>query len=352
MREVTDSAEVESGHARGPSGTWLVTLRKQEGKRFDVSAGAGSSHSLAREGSCTVLFDGLLHSRRDWLRDFSRSDASDAALLLEAYRRWGEGVLDRIRGLFAFVVWDGSKDLLLCARDPHGMHPFFYAEAGGELLLSASPEALARHPGVPGTVDRLAIANHLCHRWPTFESTYFEGVKRLGGGYALRVRNGHRTVARYWDPIPPGKPIDYISEAETDRFTELLEQAVERCLPGGPAAIYLSGGLDSVSVAAVAQEQLLGRGDGPLQALSLVFEHSAANEEDRQRGVAAQLGLPLEIVTVSNAVSANGLLADALEMSALRSAPMMNLWNPAYATLARYATDRGCATILTGNGGG
>jgi asparagine synthase (glutamine-hydrolysing) len=316
-----------------------------------VSAGAGASHSLATEGSCTVLFDGLLHSRRDWLRDFAVSESSDAALLLEAYRRWGEGLLDRVKGLFALVVWDSSAELLLCARDAHGMHPFFYADTADELLLSTSPETIARQPGLPGTIDRVAVAEHLCHRWPKLESTYFDGVRRLAGGYALRVRDGRRTVWRYWDPIPPGRPIDYISEEEADRFTELLEQAVERCLPDGPAAIYLSGGLDSVSVAAVAQEQLLGRGAEPLQALSLVFEHSAANEEVRQRGVAAQLGLPLEILTVSNAVSRNGLLADALEMSATRSAPMMNLWNPAYATLARYASSRGCGAILTGNGG-
>ena len=143
----------------------------------------------------------------------------------------------------------------------------------------------------------LAIADHLCHRWPKLESTYFEAVRRLPGGYALRVHEGRRTVARYWDPIPPGRPIDYISEEEAGRFTELLDQAVDRCLPGGPAAIYLSGGLDSVSVAALAQEQLRDRDAGPLLALSLVFEHPDANEEDTQRAVATRLGLPQKIVT-------------------------------------------------------
>ena len=260
-------------------------------------------------------------------------------------------MLERVKGLFALIVWDGGKDLLLCARDPHGMHPCFYADDAGDLFLSASAEALARHPRIPGTVDRVAIADHLCHRWPKLESTYFDAVRRLPGGYALRIREGRRTVARYWDPIPPGRPIDYISEEEAGRFTELLDQAVDRCLPGGPAAIYLSGGLDSVSIAALAQEQLRDRDVGPLLALSLVFEHPDANEEDTQRAVATRLGLPQKIVTVGDAVGPNGLLADALEMSASRSAPMMNLWNPAYAFLARYAAEHGCEVILTGNGG-
>jgi asparagine synthase (glutamine-hydrolysing) len=335
----------------GPAGTWLATLRKGGTERFEVSSGPGSSHSLTSDGDVTVLFDGLLHSRREWLNHFSLPTASDASLVLNAYLRWGEGVLERVKGLFALIVWDGGKDLLLCARDPHGMHPCFYADEAGDLFLSASAQALAWDPRIPGTVDRVAIADHLCHRWPKLESTYFDAVRRLPGGYALRIREGRRTVARYWDPIPPGRPIDYITDEEAGRFPELLDQAVDRCLPGGPAAIYLSGGLDSVSIAALAQEQLRDRDVGPLLALSLVFEHPDANEEGTQRAVAARLGLPQKIVSVGDAVGPNGLLADALEMSASRSAPMMNLWNPAYAFLARTAVEQGCEVILTGNGG-
>src|SRR6266849_5548216 len=249
------------GHSTvGPAGTWLATLQCEGGRRFEVTASAGASHSTASEGTCTVLFDGLLHSRREWLDDFSElagATASDASLVLNAYLRWGEGLLDRVKGLFALIVWDGGNDLLLCARDPHGMHPFFYADDGRDLFLSASVEALVQHPRIPDAVDRVALADHLCHRWPKLDSTYYEAVRRLPGGYALRVRAGNRSVDRYWDPIPPGKPIDYISDEEAGHFTELLDQAVERCLPGGPAAIYLSGGLDSVSIAALAHEQPL-----------------------------------------------------------------------------------------------
>jgi asparagine synthase (glutamine-hydrolysing) len=338
----------------GPAGTWLATFRREGKRRFEVSATPGASHSTASEGTCTVLFDGLLHSRREWLDDFSGpagAGASDASLVLNAYLHWGEELLDRIKGLFALIVWDADNDLLLCARDPHGMHPFFYADDGGDLFLSASAEALVQHPRIPDAVDRVALADHLCHRWPKLESTYFEAVRRLPGGYALRVRAGIRSVERYWDPIPPGKPIEYVSDEEAGRFTELLDQAVERCLPDGQAAIYLSGGLDSVSIAALAQEQLHEKNTGPLLALSLVFEHSAANEEIAQRAVAAELGLPQKIVTVSDAVGPKGLLASALEMSASRPAPMINLWNPAYAFLARYAAEQGCELILTGNGG-
>src|SRR5262249_37637364 len=88
-----------------------------------------------------------------------------------------------------------------------------------------------------------------------------------------------------------------------------------------------------------------------LLALSLVFEHPSANEENVQRRVASELGLPQEIVTVSDAVGQSGLLTSAVEMSAQRSAPMINLWNPAYEYLSRYAAEHGCDVILTGRGG-
>jgi asparagine synthase (glutamine-hydrolysing) len=335
----------------GLAGTWLLTFRKEGAERVEVSAGPDSSHSVASDGACTALFDGLLYSRREWVRELSLPEASDASLVLHAYLRWGEGVLERIRGLYALIVWDAGKELLLCARDPHGMHPCFYGDDAGDLFVSASAQALARHPRIRGAVDTLAIADHLCHRWPRLEATYFEGVRRLPGGYVLRAHTGNRTVTRYWDPVPPGAPIDYIRDDEVARFPELLDQAVDRCLPGGPAAIYLSGGLDSVSVAALAQEQYRLRNAKSLLALSLVFEHPDANEEGTQRAVAERLGLPQKIVTVSDAVGPQGLLADALEMSSSRSAPMMNLWNPAFAFLGRYATDHGCEAILTGNGG-
>jgi len=326
------------------SGTWLATFYGAQPQRIEVAADAEGRRSVARGNECTVVFDGLLHTRRAWLHELRNgafADLSDAELVLRAYLAWGDELLERLKGLFALVVWDGRDKTLLCARDPHGLHPFFYAKAGDDLLLSASVEALVQHPRVPGDVDRTALADHLCHRWPKLDATYFAAVRRLPGGYALRVRNGHRRVERYWDPIPPGKPIDYLSDDEVGRFDELLDEAVDRCLRAGPAAIYLSGGLDSISVAAVAKDDLDRRQMAPLLALSLVFEHPLANEEATQREVASDLGLGQEIVTISEAVGPKGLLASALEMSAQRPAPMINLWNPAYRHLAERARSQG-----------
>ena len=335
------------------TGSWVATLAPGP-QPFHFDADEHGARTVATSSGCTVVFDGLLHTRPEWLGRFteaSEAEPADAELVLRAYLAWGEEVLDRIKGLFALVVWDSKSESLLCARDPHGLHPLFYAESDGQLFLSASIEAIVAHPSVPADVDRVALADHLCHRWPTLDSTYFAAVSRLPGGYALRAGRNGRTVWRYWDPIPPGKPIDYLADEEVGHFDELLDDAVERCLRAGSAAIYLSGGLDSITVAAVAKEAIERRGMDPLLALSLVFEHPLANEQAIQREVAARLDVPQEIVTIREAVGEGGLLASALEMSARRPAPMINLWNPAYRYLAEHARARGYGVILTGNGG-
>jgi len=159
----------------------------------------------AERASCRVVFDGILYNREelsDSLVGPSDPARDDADLVLRAYLRWGDDVLRRLKGLFALIVWDGARDSLLCARDPLGIYPLFYAEAGGDLLFSTSTEALVRHPGVSGSVNRAAIADFLVSRFPALDETFFEAVKRVPPGHAMRIAGASRTVYRYWDPHP------------------------------------------------------------------------------------------------------------------------------------------------------
>jgi asparagine synthetase B (glutamine-hydrolysing) len=221
-------------------------------------------------------------------------------------------------------------------------------EQNGALLVSPSVEALVRHPGVSTEINRVALADHLRHRWPVLEETYYEAVRRLPGGYLLNYRNGANEVGRYWRP---NRDLDHsLTPEETQaRFDELLQQGVARCM-FAPSAIFLSGGLDSVSVAAFAAENAAKNGWPRPYALSLVFEDDV-NEEDTQVAVARQLGFEQTIVPLLETVPRKGLLRAAMEMSAAQPAPMLNFWSPAYRYLAIEGRRRGRAVILTGNGG-
>jgi asparagine synthetase B (glutamine-hydrolysing) len=192
--------------------------------------------------------------------------------------------------------------------------------------------------------------DYFLDRYPRLEETSYEHVSRVPPGNVLRVtREGHRSL-RYWDPAPDGK-VNWLTPEEVERFDEVLDRAVRRCLSFGPAGIFLSGGLDSVTVAAVATELCRSEGLRKPWALSLIFPDALSNEEVVQRGVATQLGLPQVVKPFFEATGTEGLLGPALALSSSLSCPLMNTWLPAYYQLALEGKKRGCQTILTGGGG-
>ena len=204
-----------------------------------------------------VLFDGVLYERSELERALgvTAADVSDAALVLTAFERWGEDFLHHIRGLFAVVTWDSAAARLIAARDPFGDYPLFFADDGGRaLFLSTSIDALLRDPHVRKTLNRAALADHLCQRWPDPTETFFAHVRRVPPGNRLISTASGLTIERYWDLLPLDRPIDYVSEEELEGFDAEMDKAVARVLRRGPSGLLLSGGIDSVSVAASATE--------------------------------------------------------------------------------------------------
>ncbi|HYJ86508.1 MAG TPA: asparagine synthase-related protein [Pyrinomonadaceae bacterium] len=312
-----------------------------------------SSAEAVENARCTVIFDGALYNRDDLkseLGAFPAPIGSDAEVIATGYQRWGEGMLNRLRGSFALVIWDTEREVLLCLRDPLGTFPMFYADSKYGLMVSTSIDTLTRQRGVSSPLNRAALADYFLGRFPRLEETFFEGVNRVPPGHVLHVSVNGRGTYRYWDPAPEGN-VNWLSAKDLDQFDDFLDRAVKRCLTLGPAGIFLSGGLDSVSVAAVAAEQCQAESLPNPVALSLVFPDPEMSEEVVQRSVAAQLRLPMVVRPFYEAVGAKQLLRPALEMSRSLSAPLMNTWLPAYSGLALEGKRRGCSTILTGNGG-
>lgn len=336
-----------------PPDTWLATCDLQGGPKalsLLSATPAGSSQS-AETPAVQVIFSGVLYNRDELIRLLELApDPSEALVVAKAYERWGEGFPLKLKGIFAVAVWDRESRTLLCARDPMGIYPLYYSETGRELVLSTSVDELVGHPCVSRELNRAALADHLLHRWPDAGETFYRKARRLLPGHLLRVTDGHRRSARYWDPLPAGRPVNWISEDELIRFDELFAQAVERCLLLGSAGIYLSGGLDSVSVAALAVEQSRRMGLRAPWALSLVFPDPECNEEAIQCGVARALGMPQQVLPFEAAVDGSWLRVS-LEMSSGWPEPLLNPWLAVYHQLAREAPARGCRIILTGTGG-
>jgi asparagine synthetase B (glutamine-hydrolysing) len=216
-------------------------------------------------------------------------------------------------------------------------------------MVSPSVVTLLRQPEVSARVNRAAVADHLRHRWPRPDETYFDGVHRVLPGHWLRVHERRTTTERYWDPLFPGQHPAWIDPEDLGHFDQLLDDSVTRLMAGGRSGIYLSGGLDSVSVAGLAADHARRRSEQPPCALSLAFP-DPFSEADVQRSVASQLGMPHVLASLEDALAGDGIVRAAVRRGSI-GAPIQNPWLPAYRWLAAQAADGGCATVLTGSGG-
>jgi asparagine synthase (glutamine-hydrolysing) len=300
-----------------------------------------------------AFFHGLLFDREDVAAAVGeRAPArSDAELVLAAYERAGASALTRLRGSFVVAVADRASGRTIVARDPLGMHPLFYARSGESVFFAPEPRLLFARAGIASTPNRLALADHLCHRWPLPDETFFQHVRRVPPGSQAVIANRQFHVERYWDPSPADRPVQWLSDEEADRFDERLDRAVNRCLNTGRTGIFLSGGLDSISVAAVSADQARRTRKDPPAALSLAFPDPECDERVVQSAVARRLGLPHRMLGFYDAVGPRGLLAPALDLNRGLASPVLNTWEPAYLALAAAGRVDGIETILTGYGG-
>ncbi len=238
-----------------------------------------------------LIFDGALYNRADLERELGSSPnlstANIAEVILAGYLRWGSELLPRLRGPLALVIWDSDREALLAVRDPLGSHPLFFAEKAGQVFVSPAIDLLTQQSGVSRELNRMAMADFIMQRTLGSQDTFFEFVRRIPAGHAISFERNNIRKHRYWDPAPEGI-VNWTGPAEVERFDEFLDRAVSRCLSFGPAGIFLSGGLDSVSVAASAMERCRVEGLPQPLALSLVFPHPDTNEETVQRSVAEQ----------------------------------------------------------------
>jgi asparagine synthase (glutamine-hydrolysing) len=316
-----------------------------------VVAGAGGSDLVAASSPPNeVLFAGFLTNAGELDADPTRTPAQIVARLFAAH---GARAFASLRGSFAAIVWDGAARRLHVARDQVGLQPLFIARSEGRWHFAGAPQALVSLPGVSRALDAVAMSEWICGWYPSIEDTAYRDVKRVPPATVTTFDRGEVTERRYWDPSPITEPIAWSREEDLEVFEGLLAQAVRRAVRAvnGRLAIFLSGGVDSITIAAAATDLLRAAALEPPLALSLVFPDAASNEEIVQSAVARELGLPQRLVPLADASGPQGLLAAALDLSAGWPQPMWNIWSPAYMHLARVAGSEGARMVLTGRGG-
>jgi len=262
-----------------------------------------------------LLGDVRLDGREDLRRELEQSDESIAAevtdeeLILRAWRRWGEDGLAKLNGDLSFALWDGTERRLWCVRDLMGARPFFYAQSADRFYFSNTLEVLRQAPGVSSELDPQFIGDFLLEEWcEDGARTVYRDIHRLLPGHTLVYSDGKLCVRCYADfsveePLWLKRPEEYV-----EQFQELLERAVHDRLPRRPYGIFLSGGLDSTSVAAVACKIAKKDGaSGLLRAYTIDCRPMFNDEEGSLASLVAEyLGIDIEILSAASCLPYGG----------------------------------------------
>ena len=275
--------------------------------------------------------------------------ADPARHLLSAYERDGLRCFEALRGGFIAALWDRALDRLFLVGDTMGLVPGYYAWPADGVWVGPSPKALAARRRPPSAVNRVLLAEWLLGRTnpSQLEETFFDGVRRLPPAHWRSFSASGSRSRRYWDPLPPG--FTWLGDESVADVKAQLRLAVQRCLAAGADAVALSGGYDSLSIAALAASGTPA--DRRLHALSLRFAGTPLDEGERQQWAACRLGLPQTLHQDRGLAEEPDFLQRVLDDSARLPLPAQGLWQPLFTPLLAQARERGLTRILFGTGG-
>ncbi|MFN8222140.1 MAG: asparagine synthase (glutamine-hydrolyzing) [Gaiellales bacterium] len=339
---------------RGPDGTGLYLDRRfgMVNTRLAIVDLAGGDQPLpSANRRFWVMQNGEIYNHVELRAELTTlghrfRTTSDTEVIATAYQQWGVAALDRLNGDFAIAVWDRDRSELLLARDRFGVRPLFLSEAGGELSFASEAKALLRHPAARRELDPLALVEALT-TWSVLpDRSAFVGIRELAPAHLLRAGpDGVIEERRWWDIDFAGGAGDGNIDADAlaEELHALLRDATRlRRRADVPVAAYVSGGLDSSAIAALAletsHEELLSFGVG--------FEDESFDESEFQDSVATALGIPLTRITVGGAEIAALLprVVELFEKPTLRTAPAPLL------ALSKAVRDAGLKVVMTGEG--
>ena len=276
---------------RGPDGegAWTsgyVGLAHRRLAIIDLRDIASQPMSNA-DGSVWITFNGEIYNFQELrieleARGHIFRTHSDTEVIVHAYEEYGRGCLDRLRGMFAFAIWDARSRTLFLARDRLGQKPLFYFVDGDRLIFASEIKAILADPAVPIEPDPMAIDHFLSLQYIPAPLTAFRGIRKLPAAHWLEIRDGRVKLGRYWRlRYTPKRQID-MQEAIAELRWQIAEATRLRLVSDVPLGAFLSGGLDSGAIVAyMAQETTQ-----PVRTFSVGFEDDAFDERPFARLVA------------------------------------------------------------------
>ncbi|MBA2671641.1 MAG: asparagine synthase (glutamine-hydrolyzing) [Gemmatimonadetes bacterium] len=293
LREMCDAivhrGPDEAGYLTRPESGLALGMR-----RLSIIDLAGGSQPIGNEdGSVQVVFNGEIYNYRELRAGLEKrghrfSTHTDTEVLVHLYEERGDALVDELRGMFAFALWDESRERLLIARDRLGIKPLYYWNSpDGALAFGSELKSLLRLADFPREIDGSAIADYLALGYVPEPGCIYRGVSKLLPGHLLvRSSDGSVQTSRYWNPLDRGEVRMEKEEAVREIRRLLTESVRYRLIADVPLGAFLSGGLDSSAVVAEMARQM----DRPVKTFSIGFEEPEFNEAPHAAAVARTLG--------------------------------------------------------------
>lgn len=281
---------------RGPDGDgFLVDGPAALGhRRLSIIDVDGGGQPMSNEnGSVWVTYNGELYNepalRAEMIAKGHRyKTACDTESLVHLYEDEGLDFLARLNGMFAMALWDGPRRRLILARDRMGQKPLFYAETpGGGLAFGSEPKAVLAHPAVGRGLDPRGLAEYLFYEYIPAPGSIWKGLKKLPRSHSLVWEGGRAALHRYWRDAPPDDEAPPFDVAAESYWGSLRASVARHRRSDVPLGVFLSGGVDSSSVAAALAEL---EPAGSIRTFSIGFEDPSFDESGHARAVATHLG--------------------------------------------------------------
>ncbi len=297
-KEAILHAMADSIAHRGPDGEGYFC---EEGialghRRLSIIDLAGGAQPLYNEdGRLALVFNGEIYNFQTLREELLAAGhtfktRSDSEVLLHGYEEWGRTLPERLRGMFAFVIWDRAQKELFAARDPFGIKPFYYYERDGLFLFASEIKAFLRHPGFRKEFNEKQLPLYLSCQYSPGEETFFKGVRKLPGGHRLCRKDGVLTIERYFEPtfVPTaGKSMEEWTD-EIDRV--MADSVAAHKISDVEVGSFLSSGVDSSFVACIAQVD---------KTFTVGFENRAYDEAAYAKAFSAEIGVRNQVYYIS-----------------------------------------------------
>ncbi len=274
-------------------------------RRLSIVDVAGGHQPMANEdGTVWIVFNGEIYNDPDLRPLLKRrghyyATKSDTETILHLYEQYGEDCVYFLRGMFAFAIWDARARRLFCARDRLGIKPFYYTLAGDRFAFASEIKALLQLPGFQPRLNRRALPEFLALGYLSSQETMFEGIFKLLPGHHLLFDLSQEDmvprITQYWD-LDVSSPGGELTEEDcVAQFSDLFTEAVRTHLRSDvPLGVFLSGGLDSSSIAAV----VASLREEPLQTFSVGYDEDQYSELASARQVAEYVGAEHHEITL------------------------------------------------------